>query len=79
MARELSERPGLIPIRIGIECGRAFAGDFGPAYRRTYAALGDATNTSARVMSRAEAGQVLATDAVLRRSRTTFSTTPIEP
>ena len=36
MARELSERPGLIPLRIGIDSGRVFSGDFGPSYRRTY-------------------------------------------
>ncbi|MGZ4315726.1 MAG: AAA family ATPase [Gaiellaceae bacterium] len=79
MARELSDRPGLIPIRIGIDTGRVFTGDFGPSYRRTYAVLGDAINTAARVMSRAEAGQILSTDVVLERSRTMFSTTPIEP
>src|SRR5262249_52281567 len=40
---------------------------------------GDAINTAARVMSRALAGQVLATETVLDRSRTTFETTPIDP
>ncbi len=79
MAREIMEQPGVIPIRIGVNAGRVFTGDFGPPYRRTYAVLGDAINTAARVMSRADAGQILATDAVLERSRTMFATTPIEP
>src|SRR5262249_20422020 len=51
LARDLIEGPGVIPIRIGIQTGRTFAGDFGPPYRRTYAALGDAVNTAARIMS----------------------------
>jgi len=79
VAREVMDQPGLIPLRIGLETGRVFTGDFGPSYRRTYAVLGDAVNTAARVMSRADAGQILATETVLSRSRTLFTTTPIAP
>jgi class 3 adenylate cyclase len=79
LAREVMERPGVIPMRMGINTGRVFTGDFGPPYRRAYTVLGDAINTAARVMARAEAGQILATEIVLERSRTTFATTPIEP
>ena len=77
--REVMDRPGIIPMRAGVEVGGVFTGDFGPPYRRTYGVFGDAVNTAARVMSRAEAGQILATQHVLDRSRTTFATTPIEP
>ncbi len=77
--REVMDRPGVIPMRVGVNTGKVFTGDFGPPYRRTYSVFGDAINTAARVMSRAEAGQILATDVVLDRSRTTFETTPIEP
>jgi class 3 adenylate cyclase/tetratricopeptide (TPR) repeat protein len=79
LVREVMDHSGVIPIRAGVNSGRVFTGDFGPSYRRTYAVLGDAINTAARVMSRAEAGQILSTDGVLERSRTTFVTTPIEP
>ena len=79
LVREVMDEPGVIPMRVGIHSGRAFTGDFGPPYRRTYAVLGDAINTAARVMAQAAAGQVLATEEVLDRSRTTFETTPIEP
>ena len=79
LVREVMDEPGLIPMRIGVSSGRVFTGDFGPPYRRTYAVLGDAINTAARVMARAEAGQILATEEVLARSRTLFETTPIEP
>ena len=77
--REVMDRPGIIPMRAGVEVGGVFTGDFGPAYRRTYGVFGDAVNTAARVMGRAEAGQILATERVLDRSRTTFAATPIEP
>ncbi|HEY2311873.1 MAG TPA: AAA family ATPase, partial [Gaiellaceae bacterium] len=77
--RELMDRPGVIPMRVGVNTGKVFTGDFGPPYRRSYRVFGDAINTAARVMSRAEAGQILATDVVLERSRTAFETTPIEP
>ena len=77
--REVMDRPGAIPIRVGVNTGKVFTGDFGPPYRRAYRVFGDAINTAARVMSRAEAGQILATDITLERSRTTFAVEPIEP
>ena len=79
LVREVMDRPGLVPMRAGLDAGHVFTGDFGPPYRRTYAVLGDAINTAARVMARAEPGQILSTDIVLERSRTVFETTPIEP
>ena len=66
-------------MRVGINTGKVFTGDFGPPYRRAYTVFGDAINTAARVMARAEAGQILSTEIVLERSRTTFETKPIEP
>lgn len=77
--REIMDAPGVVPVRIGVNTGKVFTGDFGPPYRRAYRVFGDAINTAARVMSKAEAGQILSTEIVLQRSRTTFETTPIEP
>jgi class 3 adenylate cyclase/tetratricopeptide (TPR) repeat protein len=77
--REVMDKPGVIPLRVGVNTGKVFTGDFGPPYRRAYRVFGDAINTAARVMSRAEPGQMLATEIVLDRSRTTFESTPIEP
>ena len=77
--REIMDRPGVIPMRVGVNTGKVFTGDFGPPYRRAYRVFGDAINTAARVMSRADAGQILSTEVVLDRSQTTFETTPIEP
>lgn len=77
--RQVMDRPGLVPMRIGVNTGKVFTGDFGPPYRRAYRVFGDAINTAARVTSKAEPGQILSTEIVLDRSRTIFATTPIPP
>ena len=77
--REIMEQDGLVPMRIGVNTGKVFTGDFGPPYRRAYRVFGDAINTAARVMSKADAGQILSTEIVLNRSRTIFEATPIAP
>jgi class 3 adenylate cyclase/tetratricopeptide (TPR) repeat protein len=77
--REVMDQPGLVPMRVGVNTGKVFTGDFGPPYRRAYRVFGDAINTAARVMAKADAGQVLSTEIVLDRSRTLFEATPIEP
>jgi len=67
-----------IPIRIGVHRGAVFAGDIGPAYRRTYTVMGDAVNLTARLMAKAEPGLIYATADVLERSSTHFETTKLE-
>ncbi len=68
-----------VPLRIGVNRGNVFAGDIGPAYRRTYTVMGDAVNLAARVMSKAPPGEIYATAGVLERSATRFETTELEP
>ena len=77
--REVMDQPGLVPMRVGVNTGKVFTGDFGPPYRRAYRVFGDAINTAARVMAKADAGRILSTEIVLDRSRTIFEATPIEP
>jgi class 3 adenylate cyclase/tetratricopeptide (TPR) repeat protein len=77
--RQIIEVERRIPIRIGVNSGYVFAGDIGTSYRRTYTVMGDAVNLAARVMAKAQPGQLLATDAVLNGSRTRFETTALEP
>jgi class 3 adenylate cyclase/tetratricopeptide (TPR) repeat protein len=68
-----------IPVRIGAHRGAVFAGDIGPAYRRTYTVMGDAVNLTARLMAKAEKGTIYATADLLDRSETQFETTQLEP
>jgi class 3 adenylate cyclase/tetratricopeptide (TPR) repeat protein len=68
-----------LAVRAGVNRGYAFAVDMGSPARRTYTVMGDAVNLAARVMGRAERGQVLATRAVLDRVSTPFALDPLEP
>ena len=71
-----------LPIHIGANRGAVFAGDIGPAYRRTYTVMGDAVNLAARLMAQAEPAApaaIYATADVLDRSNTLFETTELEP
>jgi class 3 adenylate cyclase/tetratricopeptide (TPR) repeat protein len=68
-----------LPLRIGVHSGPVFAGDVGAAYRRTFTVMGDTVNLAARLMAKAEPGQVLATEDVLDRSQRFFVTTPLPP
>ena len=70
---------GRLRLRGGVTCGAVFAGDYGPFYRRTYSIAGDIVNLAARLMAKAENGQVLATPTVVQRSRTAFQVSAVEP
>jgi class 3 adenylate cyclase/tetratricopeptide (TPR) repeat protein len=78
-ARLVVDRAGSLALRIGVNRGQVFASDFGPEFRRTYSVKGDAINLAARVMAKAQPGQVLATREVIARSRTVFRTDVLEP
>ena len=68
-----------LPVRIGVNAGHVFAGEIGTIHRRTYTVMGDAVNLAARLMARADTGQILATEPVLSGSRTVFVTRRHEP
>jgi class 3 adenylate cyclase/tetratricopeptide (TPR) repeat protein len=70
---------GPLGVRAGLNAGRFFVHDAGTAYRRIYSFSGDAINLAARVMGRAEDGQVVATDSFLARVQGGFATESIPP
>ncbi len=77
--RQIGEAGTALTPRIGVNRGPVFAGDIGPAYRKTYTVMGDSVNLAARLMAKASPGQILATAGVLDRSRTQFNTEALEP
>jgi class 3 adenylate cyclase/tetratricopeptide (TPR) repeat protein len=63
-----------LPLRAGVSRGHVFAGDVGATTRRTYAVMGDTVNLAARLVGRAEPGQIVATADVLEQARTRYDT-----
>jgi class 3 adenylate cyclase/tetratricopeptide (TPR) repeat protein len=68
-----------LPLRIGLSRGRVFAGEVGARFRRTYTILGKTAALAARLMGKAEPGQVLTVPEFLERCRSAFETTELEP
>lgn len=78
-AREIVESEPALGVRIGVNEGPVFAGSIGPVYRQKYSIMGDAVNLTARLMAKAEPGQVIAMPDVVERSRTVFAFTELPP
>jgi class 3 adenylate cyclase/tetratricopeptide (TPR) repeat protein len=68
-----------LAISAGVNRGNVFCADLGPPLRRSYSVMGDTVNLTARVMSKAPAGEIYATAGVLERSATRFATEKLEP
>ena len=79
VARGVADLQTPLPLRIGVSRGRVFAGEVGAEFRRTYTILGTTAALAARLMGKAQPGQVLTTWDVLERSRSAFETAQLEP
>jgi class 3 adenylate cyclase/tetratricopeptide (TPR) repeat protein len=77
--REIMDAENPLPIRIGVNQGSVFVGEVGPHYRRTFTVMGDAVNLAARLMTKAEPGEIFTTPDLLARSHTGFAATELEP
>ena len=78
-ARQILDSDQELEVRAGVNVGRAFAGDYGPPYRRVYSLTGDCVNLAARLMAAAGHGELIASRAALEASRTKFETRPLKP
>ena len=77
--RAIVESPPGVSLRIGVNRGRVFAGEIGAPFRRTYTILGDTAALAARLMARADSGQILAAADVVERAATRFESAKLEP
>lgn len=68
-----------LPLQLGVNRGHVFAAEVGVDGRAAYSAMGDTTNTAARIMSTAPQGSIHAHPDVLEHSRTRFAVTPAGP
>lgn len=74
-ARAIVDEHAGPPIAVGVNRGPVLAGPIGAPERWTYAVMGDTVNLAARLVARAEPGEILGTGDVLQRSRARFHTT----
>lgn len=74
----IAARPPL-PLQIGINRGHVFAAEVGTPRRASYSAMGDTTNTAARICGKSEKEHVFVHPAVLEHARTLYESEPVGP
>ncbi len=77
--RRIADADLPLPLQCGVNRGHVFAAEVGTARRAAYSAMGDTTNTAARICARAPIGAIYAHPSVLDHSRTLFATEPAGP
>jgi class 3 adenylate cyclase/tetratricopeptide (TPR) repeat protein len=68
-----------LAVQAGVNRGHVFVAEVGATDRAAYSAMGDTTNTAARIMAKAPTGGLYAHPAVLEHSQTLFVTEPAGP
>jgi class 3 adenylate cyclase/tetratricopeptide (TPR) repeat protein len=77
--RSFTEAPRPLQLHVGINTGETMAGVVGPDERRDYTAMGDTTNTAARLMNAAPAGSVFVGEKTHASTRHAVSFEEVEP
>ena len=72
-------RPHALQLSVGVSRGRVFAGEVGAPFRRTYTILGGTAALAARLMAKAEPGQIFVPEQLLELSATTFEVEQVAP
>lgn len=70
-------RETFVSVRIGITQGETYAGEVGWKQRREFTVMGDDVNLAARLMSKAEFGQVLISERVRERLKASYQVEPL--
>lgn len=68
-----------LTLQMGVNRGHVFAAELGTPRRAAYSAMGDTTNTAARIAGKAPPGTIFAHPSVLDYSRTLFDVRPAGP
>jgi class 3 adenylate cyclase/predicted ATPase len=71
--------PKRLELHVGINTGETMAGLIGPDEARDYTAMGDTTNTAARLMSAAPAGFIYMAKETYRATRNAVVSRPADP
>jgi len=77
--RRIADADLPLPLQFGVNRGHVFAAEVGTARRAAYSAMGDTTNTAARICAVAPPGRIYVHPFVLEHSRTLFDTEPAGP
>lgn len=77
--RRLADERTPLPLQIGVNRGHVFAAEVGTPRRAAYSAMGDTTNTAARICAKAPPGEIYAHPAALDHSRTKYAAIPAGP
>jgi class 3 adenylate cyclase/tetratricopeptide (TPR) repeat protein len=77
--RSALDAPGELTLSVGVSRGRVFAGEVGAPFRRTYTILGGTAALAARLMAKAQPGQILVPEALVELSATEFEVERVEP
>ena len=77
--RRLADAKTPLPLQLGVNRGHVFAAEVGTPRRAAYSAMGDTTNTAARICAKAPPAELYAHPSVLVHSRTKYTTEPVGP
>jgi len=77
--RRLADAHTPLPLQFGVNRGHVFAAEVGTKRRAAYSAMGDTTNTAARICAKAPPGEIYAHPSVLTHSRTKYVTEAVGP
>ena len=77
--RRLADEDMPLPLQFGVNRGHVFVAEVGTGWRAAYSAMGDTTNTAARICAKAPPGKIYCHPSVLVESRPTFATEQVGP